>query len=350
MPSKPCVSIVVPLYNEEELLDELVERLMKLDDTEVQWEYVFVNDGSTDATLPQLKSLIRKYGRGKLVDLSRNFGQQAAFRAGLEYATGDAVVLMDGDLQDPPEFIPQMVEAWQNGANSVTACRTSRQERGLRRFLFDRFHWLFSRLTGGAMPPNSGTFGLMDRKVADHVKELSEVSLFLPALRHWPGYNQQIVWYARQERVAGETKQSLTRLFAYAWDGIISFSELPLQWITIVGMLVSLAGFAYAAVLIGQRILQLMGYLKGLEVLGFTTIIVAILCIGGLQLIALGILGQYIARIYREAKKRPLYLVKEIITPATLAESIDSPDSMFRTDAPEELATPMNSLPTRVPR
>lgn len=335
MPTKPRVSIVVPLYNEEQVIDELFGRLVLLEDARVEFDLLFVNDGSSDATSPKIRQLITAAGRGRLVELSRNWGQQAAFRAGLEYADGDAVVLMDGDLQDPPEFIPQMVEAWLNGANAVTACRRSRQERGLRRLLFDAFHWTFFRLTDGAMPQGSGTFGLFDRKIAEHIKTLNEVTLFLPALRHWPGYRREVVYYDRQERAAGETKQSLSRLFRYAWDGIVSFSELPLRWITVVGVLVSLCGFAYAALLIVQRVLQAFGYFTDFEVLGFTTIVVAVLTMGGLQLIALGVVGEYVARIYREAKHRPVFLVDEVFSPGPSAEPHEAGSTALAADPSE---------------
>ncbi|HYO23806.1 MAG TPA: glycosyltransferase family 2 protein [Lacipirellulaceae bacterium] len=308
-----CVSLVVPLFNEQDVVAELVQRLTSLSMPGIEWDLVLVDDGSSDATRAEAERLLAAHGAGRVAALSRNFGQQAAFRAGIELAVGDAVVMMDGDLQDPPEFIPEMVAAWKRGASVVVACRRTRQERGLRRLLFAAFHWLFFKLTDGAMPRDSGTFGLMDRRVTEHLRQLHEVSLFLPALRCWPGYRRELVWYDRQERAAGKPKQSLSRLFAYAWDGIVSFSERPLRWITRMGLAVSLAGFAYAAVLVVQRILQLFGYLKELEVLGFTTIVVAVLCVGGLQLIAIGVVGEYIARIFREVKHRPVFIVASVM-------------------------------------
>ncbi len=316
---KPRVSIVVPLFNEADVAVELVERLTRLPDHTYDWDLTLVDDGSTDETADVAERLLLEHGRGRVIRLSRNFGQQAAYRAGLECAEGDAVVMMDGDLQDPPEFIPELADAWRRGASVVVACRRSRQERWPRRWLFQAFHWLFNKLTDGAMPRDSGTFGLMDRRVCDHVLALHEVSLFLPALRCWPGFRREIVWYDRQARAAGKPKQSLSRLLVYAWDGIVSFSERPLRWITRLGLIVSLGGFAYAGMLIVQRILQLFGYFKGLEVRGFTTIVVAILCVGGLQLVAIGVVGEYIARIFREIKHRPVFIVDRVMDAAVEA-------------------------------
>jgi glycosyltransferase involved in cell wall biosynthesis len=332
--SKPRVSIVVPLFNEADVVVELVERLTRLPDQVYEWDLTFVDDGSTDETAEIAERLLLEHGRGRVIRLSRNFGQQAAFRAGLDYADGDAIVPMDGDLQDPPEFIPEMADAWRRGANVVVACRRSRQERWPRRWLFHAFHWLFNKLTDGAMPRDSGTFGLMDRRVCDHVRALHEVSLFLPALRCWPGFRREIVWYDRQARAAGKPKQSLSRLLVYAWDGIVSFSERPLRWITRLGLIVSMCGFAYAGILIVQRILQFFGYFRGLEVMGFTTIVVAILCIGGLQLMAIGVVGEYIARIFREIKHRPIFIVNRVMD--ATAEAAQLPED----DAPQTLARP----------
>jgi glycosyltransferase involved in cell wall biosynthesis len=309
----PVVSVVIPMLNEAESVDVLIARLQPLlDHTEVDWEFVMVNDGSSDTTQEKLESALPGFARCKLVQLSRNFGQQAAYRAGLEQATGDAVVFLDADLQDPPEMIPDMIAEWRAGAKLVTGCRKSRPERGLRGLLLRGFQQIFFRLTGGIMPRNSGTFGLMDRVVADHVRAMPEQNLFLPALRCWVGYQHATVWYDRSGRAVGEPKQSLRKLFAYAWDGITSFSEIPLKAITLLGVLFSSCGFLYACTLVAVKLLQAFGLLAQLQVLGFTTLAVAIIAFGGIQLICIGVIGEYVARIYREVKRRPHFIVETV--------------------------------------
>jgi len=277
----------------------------------IPFEFVFVDDGSTDRTVARLQEELVSQSDWALVSLSRNFGQQAAYRAGLDHARGDAVVFLDADLQDPPELIPEMVKRWQNGAKVVVGCRRSRPETGLRGILLKQFHRIFKLLTGGIIPPNSGTFGLMDRVIADHVRALPEINLFLPGLRSWVGYRQEVVTYDRAGR-AGKPKQTFGRLLSYAWDGITSFSELPLKLIGFAGLIISLLGFFYAFVLILIKAAQFFGLFRGLAVMGFTTVAVAVLFMGGIQLLCLGIIGEYIARSYKETKRRPTYIVKTI--------------------------------------
>ena len=218
---------------------------------------------------------------------------------------------MDADLQDPPELISEMVERWQQGAKVVVGCRRSRPERGVRGCLLKRFHTVFGAFTGGVIPKDSGTFGLMDRVVADHVRRLPEVNLFLPGLRSWFGYKQEIVLYDRAAR-AGQPKQTFRKLFSYAWDGITSFSEVPLKIIGLAGVVISVFGFCYAAVLIFIKLAQAFGFFHELELMGFTTLAVAVLFMGGVQLLCLGIIGEYVARSYKETKRRPIYIVDQI--------------------------------------
>jgi dolichol-phosphate mannosyltransferase len=306
------VSVVVPLLNEERTVHELVERLAgaaKRCDASI--EFIVVDDGSTDETVALLRRELPKLARWKLVKLSRNFGQQAALRAGLEQASGDAIVFIDGDLQDPPEAIPELIRSWRTGARVVVACRRTRAEKGLRRLAFLTFHKAFAWLTNEAMPPDSGTFGLVDRVVADHMLRLPEVNLFLPAVRCWVGFSRAVVWYDRDSRVAGDAK-SLTSLINYAWDGITSFSEKPLKAITLAGAALFVLTFAYAGALVAIRLLQTFGLFGNLRVQGFTTLAVGMLGLGGLQLFSIGILGEYVARIFRETKGRPLYLIEDI--------------------------------------
>jgi glycosyltransferase involved in cell wall biosynthesis len=321
MSNKPLVSIVIPVWNEEETIPALIERLQKLShESTFRLDFILVNDGSSDQTQEKLLQLLPRLSRWRIVRLSRNFGQQSAYRAGLDQAGGDAVVFLDADLQDPPELIPAMIDVWQHGSKVVVARRRTRPERGLRGFLMRRFHDIFHAMTGGLMPKDSGTFGLMDKTVADAVRAMPELNVFLPALRSWVGYPHGYVWYDRAER-KGAPKQTLSKLFNYALDGILSFSELPLKIISWIGVVISLFGFGYAGVLILIKIGQLFGYFRYLIVPGFTTLAVAVLCLGGIQLISLGVVGQYIARIYREVKQRPLYLTQEIVASPAEDES-----------------------------
>ena len=306
------VSIVVPLWNEEGLIATLLDRLVRLSENPVaSWEFVFVDDGSTDATADKLRENLRRLPVWKFLQLSRNFGLQSAYRAGLDAATGVAVVFLDADLQDPPELIPELIARWRMGAKLVVGCRRSRAETGPRRLLFDTFHCVFEWVTGGAMPRDSGTFGLMDRAIIEEMKRLPETNMFLPAQRCWVGFRREIVWYDRASR-AGEPKQSLMKLTGYAWDGITSFSVLPLKAISLLGLLISAVGFTYAASLVTVKILQFAGFLPGLVVQGFTTLAVAILCLGGIQLVCLGVIGEYLAKVYKEVKRRPLYIVQNV--------------------------------------
>ena len=220
---------------------------------------------------------------------------------------------MDADLQDPPELIPQLLDKWSEGFKVVTGCRISREERGLRRLLFDLFHQLFHRMTGRVMLINSGMFSLVDRVVVNQLLAARETNLFLPALKCWYGFPQATVSYARKDRAVGEPKQSFRKLFRQALDGLFSFSDLPLQWIVVVGAVISVASFGYAGLLVVIRLAQLAGFFTSLDVKGFTTLAVAVFCLSGIQLLSLGVVGQYLARIYRETKGRPLYIVETIL-------------------------------------
>jgi dolichol-phosphate mannosyltransferase len=312
--ARALVSIVIPMLNEREGLRALFDRLMAaIKDPGVDWEMVVVDDGSTDGTPEAVREELKRFTRWKLVLLSRNFGQQPAYRAGIDHASGDAVIFLDADLQDPPELIPQLLEKWRMGFKVVTGCRTSREERGLRRIFFDAFHKIFHRMTGSVMPANSGMFSLVDRVVVAHLIAARETNLFLPALKCWYGYPQTTIEYARKERAVGDAKQSLRKLFRYALDGLFSFSDLPLQWIAAIGAMICLASFLYAGVLVIEKCLQTFGYFPELRVLGFTTLAVAIFGLSGVQLLSLGIIGQYLARVYRESKGRPIYVVGSVI-------------------------------------
>lgn len=310
--AQPLFSLVIPMLNEREGLRALFDRVaLSIKDNGVDWEIVVIDDGSTDGTADAVKTELEKFDRWKLIELSRNFGQQPAYRAGIDYASGDAIIFLDADLQDPPELIPRLIEKWREGFQVVTGCRTSREETGLRRFFFDCFHKIFHHMTGRVMPINSGMFSLIDRVVINNLKSARENNLFIPALKCWYGYSQTTVEYARKQREVGDPKQSFRKLFRYALDGLFSFSDLPLQWIAATGGFICLISFAYAGILIVEKFLQIFGYFLELRVLGFTTLAVAIFCLSGVQLLSLGIIGQYLARVYRESKGRPVYVVSK---------------------------------------
>ena len=311
----PLVSVITPLFNEEAVLPDLAMRLKNVFGllTTVSWEWIAVDDGSRDHTFACVEQEIKIAPHWQLLRLSRNFGQQAAYRAGLEAAMGAAIIFLDADMQDPPEKIPDMIRLWFEGNVQVVGQRKSRTESGLRGLLMRAFHELFCRLTGGVMPKNSGTFALMDRRLAEELKAMPERGMFLPAQRGWLGFKSASISYDRAARL-GEPKQSYRKLFAYAWEGITSFSVFPLQLISIVGFCISLFGFGYAGVLLAIKLLQLLGCFQKLEILGFTTISVSILCLGGIQLLSLGIIGSYISKVFYEVKRRPLYVKSEHIT------------------------------------
>lgn len=307
------VTVVTPLWNESDAIPALATALRRLfQDTSVEWEWLAVDDGSSDDTVALVRKEMHDMARARLVRLTRNFGQQAAYRAGLDHASGDAVVFLDADLQDPPEAIPEMLACWREGARLVIGRRRSRPERGVRGLLLRSFHRVFGRLTNNVMPQDSGTFGLMDRVIVDELKRLPERNLFLPALRCWLGHRQAAVWYDRHER-AGAPKQTYAKLFNYAWNGITSFSEIPLRFISWLGLSLCLFGTICTALVLIQRVGQWFGWWTDRLVVGFATQTVGIFFLGGVQLLCLGIVGEYLAKMYREIKGRPHYLVEQVV-------------------------------------
>lgn len=300
------VSVVVPIFNEQENLPELRRRLSEaLEKTGEQWEVVLVNDGSRDGSREMIRGYHDDDPRFKLVDLSRNFGHQPAVTAGIHHASGDCVILIDGDLQDPPEVIPEMVRKWQAGNKVVLAERRSRTDGGVRSIGFKLFYPILRAMTDLPSAPDAGIFGLMDRVVVEEFNRLPERNRFIPGLRSWLGFKTDSVLYDRQDRAAGKPKQTLRRLIHYAMDGIFSFSYRPLRWVTWTGLFVSTISFALAL----WYIFDFFYHRK--PITGFTTTIVSVLFLGGVQMIAVGILGEYIGRIYEEIKQRPLYVVQE---------------------------------------
>lgn len=301
------IEIVVPLFNEAENVPELRRRLRDACSAcGESWRVTFVDDGSGDDTPELLRTLSREDSRFQVVELSRNFGQQAAIAAGLSQVDADAVILLDGDLQDPPELIPEMVAAWKNGAQVVLARRKSRQESGVRRLGFEAFHRVFKYLIDVKVPPHTGTYSLLNGEALAALRQLPEAHRFFPGLRAWIGFDQALVEYDRQQRFKGTPKQTIQRLFRYASDGILSFSFKPLRLMTAGGSVICALAFIIALFFVFKRLL-------GAESapLGFTTLCSAVFGLGGLQLIGMGILGEYIGRIYEESKNRPLYIIRQ---------------------------------------
>jgi dolichol-phosphate mannosyltransferase len=304
---RATLGLVIPIYNEGTGLEELFRRLRvafdRLPDLDAQ--VIYVNDGSTDRSLEIMLDQNRRDRRFTVIDLSRNFGQQSAIAAGLAASCSDALVVMDGDLQDPPELIPEMVASWRAGAEVVRAQRRTRAERGLRRWWLDMFHRLFGWLADFPIPAHVGVYGLLDRKVLDELNRLPERNRFLPGLRAWVGFDQRAVYYDREPRAAGLSKQSFARLLHYALNGIFSFSYKPLRLMVLGGSVICVTGFVLALRFIIRR-------LAGVEQaqMGFTTLVTLVLFLGGVQLVCTGLLGEYMARIYDEVKARPLFIVR----------------------------------------
>jgi glycosyltransferase involved in cell wall biosynthesis len=300
-------SIIVPMYNEESVIEETCKRLKKvMDGTGVSYELLFVNDGSRDRSADIIRNIAAGEKKVKLVDFSRNFGHQAAVSAGLDYAAGQAVVIIDADLQDPPEVIPQMLEKWREGYEVVYGKRIKRKGETVFKkataFLFYRFLRL---MTNENIPTDTGDFRLIDRKVCDVMKRLNEKNRFLRGLVNWVGFRQTAVEYVRDERWAGETKYPLKKMLKFAADGIISFTYKPLKLATYLGFLLSAGGFVYLVYVLYQRI-----FLNS-TAWGWASIIGINLIFNGITLIILGIIGEYVGRIYEEVKGRPLYIVRE---------------------------------------
>ncbi|HEX5307747.1 MAG TPA: glycosyltransferase family 2 protein [Solirubrobacteraceae bacterium] len=298
------LSVVAPVYNEQELVEEFVRRTCAAV-ADYSFELVLVNDGSADATPELLDRIAAEDPRVRVVHLSRNFGHQAALTAGLEHAVGDVVAMIDADLQDPPELIPRMIEQWEQGSDVVYAVRKQREgETAFKLATASWFYKLFDKLAQVDLEPNSGDFRLLDRRALDALLSMTERSRFLRGMTVWVGFRQTAVSYERDARAAGETKYTLRKMLRFSLDAIASFSHLPLQLATYAGLLSAGVAFIAIPVVVGLHFAD--SYLPG-----FGTITILILLIGGIQLIALGVIGEYIGRIYEEVKHRPLYIVRE---------------------------------------
>jgi dolichol-phosphate mannosyltransferase len=304
------ISIVVPLYNEEGNVAELVRRIAAICERALlpqeRFEIIAVNDGSRDATLASLRAAQANFPQLTIVDLSRNFGHQIAATAGLDQARGDAVILMDGDLQDPPELIGAFLEKWREGYDVVYATRRTRKgESKFKLLTAALFYRTIRRLTNVSIPVDTGDFRLMSRRVIDALGLAREKHRFLRGLVSWVGYKQIGVEYERDSRHAGETKYPLSKMLKFAVDGITSFSEIPLRFATYLGFAISICAFVYAAVV-------LVAHFYGLNEPGYTSMMSVILFLGGVQLITIGIAGEYLGRIYDQVKSRPLYLLSSV--------------------------------------
>ena len=307
MSTKPAVSIVVPVFNEEPVLEELYRRVSAvLDDAGENWELILVNDGSRDRSAAVIAQLHENDNRVKGVSFSRNFGFQIAATAGLDHAQGDAIILSDADLQDPPEVYPEMLARWREGYDVVYGQRKSREGETFFKLITAKiFYRLIYRITDIDIPLDTGDFRLMDRRVVDAIRHMPERNRFLRGLVPWVGYKQIGVEYERDARFAGESKfGGVRQMLPFALDAITSFSYVPLQVATYLGFIIAaVSGLAILAVIL----VRLFG--PETPLLGQATTLVAVLFLGGVQLISLGIIGEYLGRIYDEVKGRPLYLV-----------------------------------------
>ncbi|WP_460131241.1 glycosyltransferase family 2 protein [Pseudomonas sp. S1_E04] len=304
------VSLVVPLYNEEQAVGVFYRAVR---DEPLLHEYtleiVLINDGSTDRTAEHARAIALADDDVVLINFSRNFGKEAALFAGLEYASGDAVVPLDVDLQDPINVIPRLIQEWRNGADVVLAKRRDRSSDGyLKRHSASLFYHLLNRIAYTHIEENVGDFRLMDRKVVDVIKALPEQQLFMKGVLSWAGFNVAIVEYDRAPRAAGQSKFNAWKLWNLALDGITSFSTLPLRLWSYIGGCISLLALVYAGFLVLDKVLF------GNAVPGYPSVMTAILFLGGVQLIGIGILGEYVGRIYMEAKHRPRYVIREVVS------------------------------------
>ncbi|OGW83097.1 MAG: glycosyltransferase [Omnitrophica bacterium RIFCSPHIGHO2_02_FULL_51_18] len=303
---RPLLSIVAPVYNEEKSAGEFYRRLRTvLDANRYEAEILFVNDGSSDGSLGLLLNLQKQDSSVKIIDFSRNFGHQIAVKAGIDHAQGEAVVVIDTDLQDPPEAIPDLVAKWREGYDGVYAVRTRRRGETLfKKWTAALYYRLINRISQSPMPLDAGDFRLLSRRIADVIKEIHEKRPYVRGLVSWVGFKQTGVLIERDERFAGKTKYPTRKMLALAWNGITHFSFLPLQLSTFVGILTSIVCFIW--------ILHTLyvGLILKVAVPGWTSIMLALLFLGSIQLITLGILGSYLARNYDETRSRPLYIVR----------------------------------------
>jgi len=303
------LSIIIPAYNEEEVLEEFYRRIVGVvSKIGLPYELIFVNDGSKDRTLQLLTSLSQQNEHLVIIDLSRNFGKEIAVSAGIDFCRGDAVVIIDADLQDPPELIPELIEQWRLGYDNVYARRISREgESKLKKLTAFLFYRSIRGMTHIDIPADTGDFRLLSRRAIDALKQLPERNRFMKGLYAWIGFSAIAVDYHRDSRYAGKTKWNYWKLWNFALEGITSFTEVPLKLASYVGGLMAFLSFLYGAYIIIKT------FILGNDVPGYPSLIVTILFLGGIQLVFIGVLGEYLGRAFAEIKQRPLYFVNKII-------------------------------------
>lgn len=302
------ISLLIPAYNEQEVLSHLYERINKLagETPDYEFEFLFVNDGSRDKTLEIIKNYAEKDHRVAYVNLSRNFGKETAMLAGLDHVTGDATVIIDADLQDPPELIPQMLKYWEEGYDDVYARRTSRNgESWLKKATSSAFYRVLQHSTQIPIQQDTGDFRLLDRRCVEALRQIRESQRYTKGMFSWIGYKKKEITYERDPRAAGETKWNYFKLINLAIDGITSFTTSPLRISSVLGVLVSIGAFIYIVYLVIRTIAF------GTDLAGYPSMMAVILFLGGIQLLSLGVIGEYVGRIFNETKDRPLYFVEE---------------------------------------
>lgn len=301
------LTIVTPVFNEADTLMEFAERLYsQLTNLKYSYEVIFINDGSTDNSQQILETITKQYPNTIVIELSRNFGHQYAISAGIDYANSEVVIIMDSDLQDPPELIPQFINAWEDGHDIIYGIRKTRQENFFKKFCYAIFYRTLRLLSNIDIPLDAGDFCLISQKPLAELKKFPERNRFLRGLRSWVGFKQTGIEYDRDKRYAGKPKYTIRRLITLAFDGLLSFSYRPLRFISLVGILISISSFLLALYYSIKRVQF------GLTPPGFATTVVAIFFFSGIQLTFLGIIGEYLARIYEEVKQRPLYITRTV--------------------------------------
>jgi len=307
----PSIDIIVPVFNEQEVLPLFQERIHEvMDSCAVEWRVIFVDDGSSDDSLAIMKSIHAEDPSFGYLSLSRNFGKEYALTAGLDQASADAAVVIDVDLQDPPELIPEMIAAWHEGFDVVYATRKIRHgESAFKKATANWFYRIINSMSKIDIPKDTGDYRLMSRKCYLAVNQLREKNRFMKGLFAWVGFKQKQLYFEREPRAAGNTKWNYNKLWRFALDGITSFSYMPLRFATWIGMTVAAFAFIYGAVIIAKTLFL------GSDVPGYPSIMVVMLFLGGIQLTALGIIGEYLGRMFNESKQRPLYLVDEYQPP-----------------------------------